>query len=312
MKFYTKEWYELMQKQSYISGFRKIPDKVYSNKEIKDFYQKALREEIARDRKLYNTPPSYEWTEELLSSENFNPENFLFVDEESKEMFHPQSIEMAKEYIEKERREREEQFQNRPSFDPSETIEYFEECYRMGVRYGAEAYPNWVKETVDKRLLALNLMPEIAYKRLKEEGLRNRRAFQKIERKAKKVLEKQEIPQEIQSMFVFHDANLLSLKKVRSDIELILKKDGYWPKGTTPYIKIIFKNIKKFEREKGFSIRIHTNEDGEFGSNCVYLYDELYRTEDGYEVHMLLWTIKALRYLTIGCETICFEDNIQI
>lgn len=311
MKFYTKEWYELMQKQSYTSGFRKIPNKVYSNKEIKDFYQKALQEEITRDRRLYNTPPSYEWTEELLSVENFNPENFLFVDEEQEEMFHPQSIEMAKKYIEKERQEREERFLNRPPFDPSETIACFEECYRMGVRYGAEGYPNWVKETVDKRLLGLNLMPETAYKRLKEEELRNRRAFQKIERKAKKALEKQEIPQEIQSMFVFHDANLLSLKKIRSDIELILRKDGYWPKGTTPYIKIIFKNIKKFEREKGFSIRTHRNEDEEFGSNCVYLYDELYHTEDGYEVHMLLWTIKALRYLTIGCETICFEDNIQ-
>lgn len=312
MNFYTKEWYELMQQQFYTSGLRKIPDKVYSNKEIKDFYQRALKAEIARDRRLYNTPPSYEWTESLLLPETFNAEDFLFIDEENEEMFHPKTAEIAKEYIEKERQESEKQFINRPPFDSSETIACFEECYRMGVRYAAKSYPKWVQETVDKRLLALNLMPETAYKRLREEELKNRRAFQKIERKAQKVLEKQEIPNEIRSEFQFHDANLLSLKKVRSDIELILRKDGDWSKGTTPYIKIIFKNVKKFEREKGFSIRTHKDADGEMGSNCVYLYDELYNIEDGYEVHMLLWTVKALRYLTIGCEDICFEDNIQI
>ena len=35
MNFYTKEWYELMQRQNYTSRLKKIPDKVYTDEEIK-------------------------------------------------------------------------------------------------------------------------------------------------------------------------------------------------------------------------------------------------------------------------------------
>lgn len=312
MRYYTKEWYTLMQCQHYTSGLRKIPDKVYSKKEIQSFYDRALKEEVARERKIYETPPSYEWSYALLQPDKFTPDTFLFEDEETGERFHPQTPEAAKAYLDKQRQKMEEQFANRPPFNPTETMECFQQCYRMGLRHAGSGYPEWVRETVDKRLLALYLMPESAYKRLKQEEQKNRRAFHKIEKAAQKVLRKQNIPVEIRSAFRFHDANLLALKKVRSDLELYLRKDGGWSKDTTPYIKVIFKNVTMYDREKGLVLRTKIDSDGGIGSNCQCLYDELYRTDNGYEVHMLLWTAKALRYLTIGCEDICFEDNIQL
>ena len=48
MKFYTKEWYELMQHQNYTSGLKKIPDKVYTDEEIQAFYDKDLNAEGKR------------------------------------------------------------------------------------------------------------------------------------------------------------------------------------------------------------------------------------------------------------------------
>ena len=42
----------------------------------------------------------------------------------------------------------------------------------------------------------------------------------------------------------------------------------------------------------------------EIGSNVIYLYEELYHTENGYEVHMMLTGRRDLRYLTIVCEEI--------
>jgi len=88
--------------------------------------------------------------------------------------------------------------------------------------------------------------------------------------------------------------------------------DGGWPNDTTPYIKLIFKNVRQFDREKGFSLRPKLNKWGDLRTGCTYLYDELYRTENGYEVHMMFWTRKALRYLTICSEDIEFEDNIPL
>ena len=53
MRYYTKEWYALMQRQNYTSGLKKIPDKVYTDEEIQAFYDKELKAEIARDRRIF-------------------------------------------------------------------------------------------------------------------------------------------------------------------------------------------------------------------------------------------------------------------
>ena len=183
----------------------------------------------------------------------------------------------------------------------------------MGMlRYGFSHYPQWVQDAVDPRLLALNRIPESSYKRLKKEEQANRRAFEKINAKATAVLEQQDIPENIRSQFRFHDASVLAIKKVRSDVELYLRKDGGWMGDATPYIKIIFKNVRHIDREKGFSLRPKLDADGDLRTSCSYLYDELYRGESGYETHMMFWTPKALRYLTICSEDIHFEDNISL
>ncbi len=313
MKFYTKEWYELMQQMDYTTGMKKIPDKVYSDKEIKAFYDADLKAEIARDRKIHNTPPGpYDWEDELLAPDRFSPDIFLFENEETGEVFHPQTPEIARHYLEQERQQVQERFAARPPFDPTETIECFQETYRSMLRHCGSRYPKWVQETVDKRLLALWRIPESAYKRLKKEEQANRRTFNKIEAEATAVLGQQSIPEEIRSQFCFHDANVLAIKRVGSDVELYLRKDGGWMDDATPYIKIIFKNVSHLDREKGFALRPKFDKWGNLGTSCVYLYDELYQNEDGYEVHMLFWTSKALRYLTIRSKDIQFEDNIAL
>ncbi|MBQ4563092.1 MAG: DUF4085 family protein [Lachnospiraceae bacterium] len=300
MKYFTKEWYDLMQRQFSTSGLRRIPDKPYSDGEIKQFYHQQLQEEIERDRKIYDTPPVLLDDSELLRPEVFDPGDWLFVNEETGECIHPETAMEVRDRLKKEHEEAMERFRNRLPFDPTETIECFRMCYRMGVRHAASNYPDWVAETVDKRLLALMMMPESAYQRLKKEEQKNRRAFERINKTAEEELSRQDIPEEIRLRFCFHDANVLELKKVRGDVELFLRRDGYWPE---PYLKVIFRGVTKFEREKGLVLRKKVDEDG-VGSNCRYLYDELYRTEDGYEVHMLLWTMKELRYVTVRCRDI--------
>lgn len=313
MKFCTKEWYELMQRQNYTSGLKKIPDKVYTDEDIQAFYDKDLKAEVARDRRIHNTPPGpYDWEDELLLPDRFTPDTFLFENEETGELFHPETPEIARHYLELDHRQAQERFAARPPFDPTETVECFRDCYRGMLRYGFSHVPQWVQESVDPRLLALNRIPESAYKRLKKEEQANRRAFEKINTKATAVLEQQDIPEEIREQFCFHDSSVLAIKKVRSDVALYLRKDGGWLGNATPYIKIIFKNVRQLDREKGFSLRPELDADGDLRTSCTYLYDELYHGESGYEVHMLLWTLKALRYLTICCEDIHFEDNISL
>ena len=56
MRFYTKEWYTLTQHQNDLQGFRKIPDGTYTDREIRIFYERDLKGELARQRKRCGAP----------------------------------------------------------------------------------------------------------------------------------------------------------------------------------------------------------------------------------------------------------------
>ena len=313
MRYYTKQWYDLMQRQNYTCGLHKIPDKVYSDREIRAFYDHDLQAEIDHDRRIHTARPDYHWADRLLQPDTFQPENFLFFDKKTGTEFHPQTPEMARSWLQKEKEEAERELAQRPPFDPAETIACFQSCYRAELRYCLSRFPNWVEGTVDPRLLALHRCPESAWKRLRKEEQSNRRAFRKIEKAAAEVLNAQDIPEAIRSQFHFHDSNLLSFKQVRSDYELTMRICYDWPHNTeTPYIKVIFRQVSLVDRASGWRLRPTLDQNGDYGSNCHYLYDELYKTDTGYEVHMLVWTRSGLRTLTVHCKDIDFENNLQL
>ena len=311
MRYYTKDWYELMQNLHYVSGMTVVPDKEYTDAEIRAFYDADLAEEITNDRELYNTPPVHLDLEDMLDPAAFRPEMFLFEEEITGKMYHPQTPEEARLVLNAQKKTADERFAGRPPFDPAETIQCFEECYRGLVKYGLNGFPEWIRPSIDPRLCALGRMTESVYNRLKELEKSNQAAFDAINEEAEAVLEQQDIPERIRSRFCFHDANVLALKRAGKDIQMYLRKDGGWIEPMTPYINVIFKNVTFLDREKGMVLRKRKNEEGEYTSNYVYLYKELYRTEAGYEVHMLLWSFCGMRYLTIECEDIQFEDNIE-
>jgi hypothetical protein len=153
MRFYTKEWYALMQDMGL--DFKKISDGNYTDAEIDALYQKQLKKEIASDRRL-------------LTEENF---------------------------------------------DPAETIQFFETAYQTKLNYYKDALPAWMTKQVDRRLLALDLLPESAYWRYREESREKKKEWNQINRTAKRTLSKQNIPENVVGALRLHDAFLLSFKK---------------------------------------------------------------------------------------------------
>ena len=312
MRFYTKEWYELMQHHDDTMCMKRIPDKDYSDKEIKALFEKKLKAEIARDRREHNSPPFFPDLSEQLTPESFDPQAWL-VFPENEEPRHPISAEEVRSQLERDRRQAEENFANRPPFDPGESEALFREGYESRLHNSRWRFPAWVCQQVDRRLLALDLLPDGAFRRLKEEGKQNRKAIRKIERAAEKELGRQQIPDRIRDTFHFHDSALLSLRKRGRNYEMLMRKDGGWVgEGVTPYIKVIFVDAILLERERGLTPRTRMDGDGTLWSNCICLYHEMYSIKNGYEVHMMFtirtWSEPA--YLTVKCHDICFEDNI--
>lgn len=310
MRYYTKDWYELMQNLHYVSGMTVVPDKEYTDAEIQAFYDADLAEEIEHDRILYEERVAFFDYESLLEPDVFRPDIFLFEDSATGNLYHPANADEARQVLERQKAEAEEAFKNRPPFDPTETIQCFEECYQGVQKYCLNRYPEWARPSIDTRLAALNRVKENIYHRLKAEEDKNKAAFEKINAEARAVLSQQNIPEEIRSVFRFHDESVLALKRKGKDAELYLGYGEELLDGKSPYKKAIFKNVRFIDREKGLVFRKKRNEKGFWESDNGYLYDELYRTEDGYEIHMLLWSKNDLRYLTIGCGDIQLENHI--
>ena len=313
MRYYTKEWYALMQRMDQGAELKKIPDKAYTDAEIRALYEKKKRAFIAEERRDYNRPPDFPDLSELFAGD-FNPEDWLIGDETG-ELRHPVSADEARASLERDQQAAREQFEQRPAFDAKAAAREFASIYRSKLRFLPRWYPAWVGEAADFRLLALDLAPESVLKRLRAEGRAGRAAWRRTQRAADRALARQDIPEALRQGFPFHDAALLSFRKDRRGYVMTLRQDGGWPEDVSPYARIIFEDAEVTEND-GLRLRTAPAGDGSQTSNISWLYHELYRLPDGrFELHMLLWangSREPLRYLTVRCRDLRTETNVAV
>ena len=330
MKYYTKEWYDLMQRSMQTEGLRKVPDRKYTKKDIDALYEKTLKKEMAAEKKAYNTPPDLSYLLDILEDHGFDPEDWVILDPATGEPRTPSSAEEVKGFILEEQQAQTEEFENREPFSEEEFREMFREVYedrRAELRHGTGS---GILDAADKRLLALGLVPESVLKTLKEDERAAAKEFSKINRKAEKALLKQNVPQYILDGLDLHDCDLLSIRKKGRYLELVFCIEGMEKEGDSPFRKLVFKYAEVTERDKGISIRTfshdhddccghdhdhdeccghgHHHEDC-VHSNCAFLISEVYNVKNAYETHMLLWMPSGLRYLTVKAADIEVIDN---
>ena len=274
MKYYTKEWYELIQAWGLSGDLKKIPDAVYTTADIEKLYKKKLKKEIAFERDSYNQEPFFLTVDDMLTEDNFCPDDWLFIDEITGDVKRPVDINEVRQQLEKDRKRAFEEFENRPPFDPMDTEKIFEEIYRTNLRTCKNNFPEWLLKSVDHRLLALGYLPETAYRKYHSEIREKKKKWEQINRAAEKERTRQCISDEMMEAMALHDASLLSLKK-------------------------------------GLRVRKYLQE-GFYSSNSSFLYSEIYNSGEGYEFHMMFATSKDLSYLTIACNDISVCDGISI
>lgn len=300
MKYYTKKWYNLMQNLYYTDDIKTIEDKDYSEEEIKqicqDEYDKQLEEYINEEEALYNEPP----INNLDFLEDLDRKDIIVVNEEDDTIIEPKSNEEAKKIIEEQYYKELEEFKNRPAFNRKEVEKEFEESYQNGLRYSKENYPKFVSDEVDERFLALHLMPKSIFNELKIYEKENQKEFEKIEEEAEKELSNQNIPEDILNIFFeFHDGNIKELAQNGEDIVLTIETEE-------GQIKIVnFKNGVFLENEIGKYTKKDINE------YCVWLYYELYKINDKYELHILIQKEEGLKYITIKCDNVSINGGTK-
>lgn len=311
MRYYTKQWYDLMQRLDYCICMKPIADKDYTDGDIAALYDKCLKREVARARREYDTPPQYI----SIDDDGLELDDIYIFDQESGVMKRPDSIEQVKAMIEAERARDLAEFESRPPFDEAEAVSDFEDGYGARLEYEYKRFPEAEISGVDRRLIALGYLPKSVYDRLKAMSKANKREFDAINRAASKALRAAAIavPKRVAEAFDgLHDAEILSIDDVGGDIAVIVELCGVplddrtcdeddcgaesEPMPTSAK-RIVFRSAEIVERDEA-----------ELGGGATWLYDELYPADGGYEAH-IMYECDGLKYLTVRCADIAVENS---
>ena len=275
MRYHTKEYYTLMMAQGAADLYEPIIEKEYTEEEIEDLYQQAMDKYIEEDREEYDEPPG------LIIDED-GPDSAVFE----------LSIDEALAY------------ENREPFDEEQSRADFEEMYRDNLEEPDEDLPDWVRESVDPRILAMYFMPEKIYRKLTAEDEVNEERFDALDDEADESLEelRESLPEAYQDFIDvledLEDSYVIDTRITGDEIRLTLS--GWNDDGDEEERRLKFSNTEMIEND-GIEAHAWEDEDGDIESDCELLYSELYIENGRPEVHML-FDNKGLKYLTFRCE----------
>ena len=314
MRFYTKEWYTLMDSFGNVDMFEPVLDKEYTDAEIEALYQDMEDKYVQEERDAYDEPPYIPVDDdELADPDDFDPEDYLIgiIDEEGEEvdLHHPESYEELLEYLKQETERELREYENRLPFDEEEARSEFRENYKDYLEEPDEDIPEWVRKEVDVRLLAMGALPEGVYKRLKAEEEKNEAAFDVLDAAADEAFGKMyaDIPDEYTDMLDdFENVDgeyVIEINEEGGDVTVVLS--GWDEDGDEERHSIIFEQAEVTEDE-GLSINVEVDEDGDTVSDCDLLFHEVYYDNGRFEVHMMFEN-NGLKYLTLNCSDITFE-----
>lgn len=288
MRYYTKEWYSLLNSLGAAELFEPVIDKSYTDEEIEDLYQEMLEKYVQEEHDLYDEPP-------------------FFITEDDDEEW---------EISEADKLAAVEAYENREPFDEEEAAREFEEQYKDDLEDPDEDIPQWVLDSVDPRLIAMGLLPESVYRKLKIEEDVREALFDKLDEEADEALEKvyDGLPEEYQEI-----SDQLGELEGESVTDFTMSEDGTivitmhsWDDEGDPVRLILEIEDAKILEKEDLVIETETDEDGDVISNCSIESHELYYGPDGAELHLLFDNEdEGLKYLTVRCSGIsCTEEHL--
>ena len=264
MKYMTKVWYETSQKTDYHVLLKASKQaETFSEEYFKWLYEKKEAAWIKDQKEAAE-----------VSFEDLYPEEFC-VKNLAEYGFSPDKIEAAKKgYFEM----REQILQNYDEicheFDPVQEKKIFRRMMHNNIKNLKANLPDEIlRKVADIRVLALNYASADIKKEITAFCRANDRTVDEASKaylkECRKAFKKGNIP--VFENASFHDCRIVSCRKKGADLVLTLDNSG----GFTNISQIKFKDCMVIKQDKP----LH---------NAVWLYDEIYKTDTGYEFHVLL------------------------
>ncbi|MGE6575336.1 DUF4085 family protein [Paenibacillus xylanexedens] len=285
MRYLTKEWYELCQQTHLHFGLR-VHNGAYEFDEnlFLRLYKRKEKAHVKQERELYNLDPRYmlEHDGQVLTrvDKAFSGEE---VTEEDQIVYHMPPEERA--HIEK----RIAEYDVRPPFDEKKCKEEYKESMEWNIQYKTENLPQEiVGKIADIRVFTLGYCTREVMRKLKKQSAENRREMERVSDEYREDIVAQDIPYDIYSQIHFHDCTVTELL---TGNEVVIRFDTRGGFTNINKLTLVAPEIIKHEGEI-------------VGS--YWLYQELYRIESGYELHVLFGG-ENMPELIVRCADILVE-----
>lgn len=285
MKYLTKEWYELCQRTG-LHYDMKVNNgaAVYNEALYLRLYKRKEKEFNKIQHEVYDLDPRFMLEEDgctLVRLDKFiNGEE---ITDEDKMVFHMPTED--KEHIQK----LIEQYDTRPPFDEQKCKEEFCTNQEMIKEVVNEKLPGELLQKIaDIRVFSLGYCTKEVLDQLIRISKENEEKINRVLDEYSKAQQVENLPQNIRESFSFHDCKV---SEFVVDKNIIIRLDNRG--GFTNLNRITFISSETIEQD-----------DNIVGS--IWLYEELYRTENGYEAHML-FTGERMQELIVRCEDIMID-----
>ncbi|NLV98287.1 MAG: DUF4085 family protein [Clostridiaceae bacterium] len=270
MKYLTKEWYRKSNLTDLHFDLAILDEAADQDDELFASLYKDEEEQFIQDeREEYDYDPR-----NLFAEDSFDQESDL-LDFLAEEEFIEQLIES---------------FDKRPAFSAEKTKELFAEIYQASLDAAKENLPPEIySQIADPRVFALGFCSDEIYNLVRDFSISNNRESMQVLEDYEDMMRLQNIPRQLRQRFGFHDCKITGWLSQGKDLVLTLDTED----GFTSDNRITFLDVTVLLDEN--IVRLY------------WIYDELYKTENGYEVHILCDGDRTAE-LTLRCSDIRIEE----
>lgn len=282
MKYMTKEWYETMQKTHHHLSLKVSKEaEAFSEPFFKTIYELEEKKWLKLTKEIF----------ELIV--NISPKEFFVKNIDGSPL--------KEEVLEKNEEECPEQYEqprlnyvNRPPFDAERERKKFKQSLRRNIKYLKNTLPDEIlKKVADIRVLALNYASDEVKKEISKYCENNEKIIKCATSAYQSHYEqefKSNVPLFVKEMNL-HDSMVLSCRRKGNDLLLTIDNTG----GFTNICEIRFKNCNVIKKDKS----LH---------GARFLYDEIYRCGERYEIHFLLEKNQLIDFI-VSVENVEFKYN---
>ncbi|MDP9701500.1 DUF4085 family protein [Paenibacillus polysaccharolyticus] len=267
MKYLTKEWYETCQQTGLHFGLRVHKGAALMDETLfQRLYKRKEKEHVKQERELYDTDPRFmlEHDGQVLTRADkaFSGEE---VKEEDQMVYHMPPEERA--HIEKLIAE----YDVRPAFDEKQCKDKYKEAMEWNFQYRAKKLPaDILKQVADIRVFALGYCTSEVMQQLKKKSAESTQEIERIGHAHREAMLNQNIADDVHRRVQFHDCKVTDL--LHAD-NLVINLDN---RGGFTDINKLTLTAPEIVKQEGEIVGSH------------WLYQELYRINNGYELHVLL------------------------